>query len=69
MDTHLDSVTSRIELSLLQFFSPNGLLAVVIMIVLSVLLFNGSGIERRTLDRPMVDQEQPFISPILGTVR
>lgn len=69
MGTNVESITTRLEESVLHFFSPSGLLTVVTLILLSVLLFSGSGIERRTLDRPDADYHQVAVSPILETAR
>lgn len=68
MDMRLASVATRIEASVLQFFSPNGLLIVVGMIILGMILFSGSGIERRTFDQSAMGQHQRTdVSPLLGT--
>ena len=69
MGTHFDSIATRLEESVLHFFSPSGLLTVVTLILLGVVLFSGSGIERRTLDRPDAEYHQATISPILDTTR
>jgi len=69
MATHFESITTRLEESVLHFFSPSGLLTIVTLILLSVMLFSGSSIERRTLDRPDADYHQAAVSPILDTAR
>ncbi|WP_319406601.1 hypothetical protein [uncultured Desulfosarcina sp.] len=69
MGTYFESVTTRLEESVLHFFSPSGLLTILILILLSVLLFSGSSIERRTLDRADADYHQAAVSPILDTAR
>jgi hypothetical protein len=67
MGAHLGLDAEWIEGKVVRFFSPNGLTIVVILIVLSVILFNGSGIERRTLDGPGTDYQRAVVSPILST--
>jgi hypothetical protein len=57
----------RLEEKVIRIFSPNGLLTVVGLIILSAMLFSGNGIERRTVDRPAVDYQQVAVSPILQT--
>ena len=69
MQTSFESVTTRLEETIIHFFTPKGLLTVVILIVLSVMLFSGSGIERRTMDGPSVEYHQATVSPILDTAR
>ena len=69
MATHFESITTRLEESVLHFFSPGGLLTIVTLILLSVVLFSGSSIERRTVDRPDADFHQAAVSPILDTAR
>jgi hypothetical protein len=69
MGTNFESVTTRLEETVIHFFSPNGLLTVVVLIVLSVALFSGSGIERRTMDRSAAGYQQASMSPILDTAR
>lgn len=59
---------SRVEAAVLQFFSPGGLVAVVIMIMLSVLLLGGSGIEHRMHDQSVVEPQQ-IVSPLMATQR
>ena len=62
-------VASRLEENILRFFSPNGLLTVVSLIILMALLLGSIGIERRTMDMPAADQRQVTESPLLYTVR
>lgn len=69
MGTRFESVATRLEETVLHFFSPNGVFTAVILIVLSVLLFSGSGIERRTMERPHAEYHQGAVSPILHTAR
>ncbi|MCB2147568.1 MAG: hypothetical protein KQI81_13920 [Deltaproteobacteria bacterium] len=69
MGIHFESIATRLEESVLHFFSPSGLLTVVTLILLSVVLFSGSSIERRTLDRPDAEYHQAAVSPILDTAR
>jgi hypothetical protein len=45
------------------------LLTVVTLILLSVVLFSGSGIERRTIDRADAEYHRSVVSPILDTSR
>lgn len=44
-------------------------MTVVIMIMLSVMLFSGNGVERRTHDRLVIDNAQQIVSPLLATHR
>jgi hypothetical protein len=69
MGTNFESVTTRLEETVIHFFSPNGLLTAVILIILSVALFSGSSIERRTMDGPTAGHQQTAMSPILDTAR
>ena len=69
MGTHFESATTRLEASVIHLFSPSGLLTVVTLILLSVLLFSGSSIERRTMDEPEAGYHQAAVSPILDTAR
>lgn len=69
MGTHFESVTTRLEESVLHFFSPSGLLTAITLILLSVVLFSGSSIERRTMERPDAEFQQAAVSPILDTAR
>jgi hypothetical protein len=69
MGTRFELVATRLEETVLHFFSPNGLLTAVILILLSVVLFSGSGIERRVMDNPAAGYHQAAVSPILDTIR
>ena len=69
METSFESVTTRLEETVLLFFSPTGLLTAVLLIILSVALFSGSSIERRTMDGPAAGYQQAAFSPILDTAR
>ena len=69
MGTIYTPVANRFEENILRFFSPNGLLTVVSLIILMVLLFGGTGIERRTMDVPAVDHHQAMVSPLLHSAR
>jgi hypothetical protein len=69
METSFESVTTRLEETVLHFFSPTGLLTAVLLIIFSVALFSGSTIERRTMDGPAAGYQQATVSPILDTVR
>ena len=69
METRFESVTTRLEETVLHFFSPTGLLTAVGLIILSVALFSGSSIERRTIDGPAAGYQQATVSPILDTKR
>ena len=62
-------VASVLEEKVLHFFSPNGLLTVVFLILLMALLFGGTGIENRAMDIQAADPLQARISPLLHTVR
>ena len=68
MKTRGETVHTRIEASVLQFFSPYGLLSAVALIILSVMLFSTSAIEMRTHDRPTIETQQST-SPLLDTTR
>ncbi len=67
MGAHLELDTEWIEGKVVRFFSPNGLMTIVVLVVLSVILFSGSGIERRTMDGPGTDYQRAGVSPILST--
>jgi hypothetical protein len=69
METSFESVTTRLEETVRLFFSPTGLLTAVLLIILSVALFSGSSIERRTMDGPAAGYQQAAFSPILDTAR
>ena len=69
MGTNYTQVASRLEENVLRFFSPNGLLIVVSLIILVSLLFGGTGIERRTMDMPAADTIQGTVSPLLHSAR
>ena len=57
----------QIEETVNQLFTPHKLMTIVFLIVLSVLLLGTSGIERRTMDCPIADNQQTVVSPILDT--
>jgi hypothetical protein len=57
----------QIEEAVNQLFTPNRLMSIIFLIVLSVLLFDTSGIEHRTMDGPIAEYQQPPVSPILDT--
>ncbi|BBO70093.1 hypothetical protein DSCA_40230 [Desulfosarcina alkanivorans] len=69
MGTRFESVAARLEETVIHFFSPNGLLTAVFLIVLSVILFSGSTVERRMMDNPAAGYRQATGSPILDTAR
>lgn len=69
METRFESVTTRLEETIIHIFSPSGLLTAVVLIILSVALFSGSSIERRTMDGPAAGYQQASVSPILDTAR
>jgi hypothetical protein len=69
MGTRFELVATRLEETVLHFFSPNGLLTAVVLILLSVVLFSGSGIERRVMDNQPAGYQQTAVSPILDTIR
>ena len=62
-------IASRVEESVLRFFSPNGLLTVVSLVILAALLLGGMGIERRTMDGPIAEYGQVVESPLLSSAR
>lgn len=64
MVTHSESISARLEQLVTHFFSPNGLMTVVALIVLSVVLLSGGSVDRRT-----VDHRHATTSPILDTAR
>lgn len=57
----------QIEETVSKLFTPNRLMTIVFLIVLSVLLLGTSGIERRTMDCPIAEYQQIVVSPILDT--
>jgi hypothetical protein len=61
-------VATRLEAYILHFFSPNGLLTVVSVIILMALLLGGMGIEHRTMDKAAADHQQITESPLLSSV-
>jgi len=69
VEINFESVTTRLEESVIHFFSPSGLLTVVTLILLSAVLFSGSGIERRTMDKADAEYHRSVVSPILDTSR
>lgn len=69
MGTIYTPVANRFEENILRFFSPNGLLTVVCLIILIALFFGGTGIEHRTMDTPAVDHLQTTVSPLLHSTR
>jgi hypothetical protein len=46
--------------------APNGLMTAVALIRLSFFILSGSGVERRTMDRPEAVGSSTWISPLLG---
>ena len=58
-----------VEATVLHFFSPGGLVTALILILFSVLLFGGSGIERRMHDRSVVEHHSQVVSPLLANHR
>ena len=56
---------ARVEAAVLHFFSPSGLITALILILLSLLLFSGIGIEQRMVDRSEIDLTQ-ITSPLLA---
>lgn len=69
MQTSFGSATARLVEAVIHFFSPNGLLTAVILIVLSVVLVNGSDIEQRTIDNSSTEVHRTDFSPILSSNR
>lgn len=69
MDNTDTPVASRLEEKLLRFFSPNGLLTVVFFVILMSFLFNGIGIEHRTMDTSSSGHRQITESPLLYSAR
>jgi ACR3 family arsenite efflux pump ArsB len=68
MNTPLLLNTQWFEKNIVQHFSPNRLMTLVFLVLLSVFLFGGNGIERRTLDVSETNPARVSISPILNTV-
>ena len=66
METQFGSDVSWIEGTVIPFFSPNRLLATVFLIIFSVILLGTSGVERRMMDEPGVENQQAVVSPLLG---
>ncbi len=60
-------VVSRLEENVLRFFSPDGLLTVVSIVILMALLLGGMGIEHRTMDMTAADQQRVTESPLLSS--
>jgi hypothetical protein len=69
MDAHFESIATRLEQTVIHFFSPSGLLTIVMLIVLGVILLGGSGIEHRMMEKSPAGFHQPAVSPILESVR
>jgi hypothetical protein len=69
MGTNFESVATRLEESVIHFFSPSGLLTVVTLILLSVVLLSGNSVERRTMDRSDAEYHETAVSPILDTAK
>ena len=67
MGTHAELDTEWIEEKVARLFSPNGSMTVVILVILSAILFSGSGLEHRTTDGSGTDDQPAAVSPILGT--
>lgn len=65
MDRINKPVAMSLEENILRFFSPNGLLTVVFLIILMALCFGSTGIEHRTMDMPTADHLQASVSPLL----
>jgi hypothetical protein len=57
----------QIEEAVNQLFTPNRLMSIIFLVVLSVLLLNTSGIEHRTIDGSIAEYQQTAVSPILDT--
>jgi hypothetical protein len=67
MSTHLKSLEINLEKAVLRFLSPNGLMVAVGLIVFTVVLFSGSGIENRMMDGPVVGEFHTTTSPLLAS--
>ena len=69
MQTYSHSDFSWIKESVIHFFSPNGLLTVITLILLSVFIFSSMGVERRMTNEAGATYQQSMRSPILDSGR
>ena len=67
MKTTLAVDAAWIERKMDRLLTPNGLLTVVALILLSAFVLGGSGIERRTMDIPEAEIARTATSPLLAT--
>jgi hypothetical protein len=65
MKTPLIVDAAWVERRIDRLLTPNGLMTVVFLILLSVFLLSGSGIEHRTMDRPDAGASGVRTSPLL----
>ena len=57
----------QIEEVVNHLFTPNRLMSIICLIVLSALFLGTSGIEHRTMDGSTAEYQQVAVSPILDT--
>ena len=69
MHTHSHSNEAWIKGTVIHFFSPNGLLTAITLILLSFFIFSSMGVERRTMNDSRATYPPSMQSPILGSVR
>jgi hypothetical protein len=69
MGTGNSPVAGGLEDKALRFFSPNGLLSAVFLIILLCFLFSGVGVEHRAMDGPVAEYGQAAESPLLSSAR
>ena len=67
MPTRMESSEINIEEVFLRFLSPNGLMYAVGLILFTVVLFGGSGVENRAMDNPLANEYKATASPLLSS--
>lgn len=67
--TYSHSDFSWIKASVIHFFSPNGLLTVITLVLLSVFIFSSMGVEQRMTNEVGATYQQSMHSPILDSGR
>jgi len=66
MGTPSEVGTEWVERKLDRLLAPNGLMTAVVLILLSVFILSGSGVERRTMDGTEASSSRVWTSPLLG---
>lgn len=69
MPTQRKSSEISFEETASRFFSPNALAYAVVLIVFSVMLFSGNGVEHRMLEGPAANSYQAMASPLLASTK